>query len=100
MFDLWYKLHVCKLFIFTERDQQYIPPEERALYDPSILEQQYNKDAEMENKEEEEDDSEDDKNDEDEGEEDFEGDKEDSEMEETDAELTENNKNKKVCSAK
>ncbi|XP_050310449.1 pescadillo homolog isoform X2 [Anthonomus grandis grandis] len=41
-------------FIDPARDQQYIPPEERALHDPSLLEEQYKKD-EMENSEEEED---------------------------------------------
>ncbi|KAL1490747.1 hypothetical protein ABEB36_013394 [Hypothenemus hampei] len=44
-------------FIDPERDQQYIPPEERALYDPSVLEDQYKKDEniiqEMTNAEEE-----------------------------------------------
>ncbi|CAG9767164.1 unnamed protein product [Ceutorhynchus assimilis] len=33
-----------------ERDQQYIPPEERALYDPTLLEQQHKKDQEAINK--------------------------------------------------
>ncbi|XP_030759375.1 pescadillo homolog [Sitophilus oryzae] len=43
-------------FIDKDRDQQYIPPEERALYDPSILEEQHKKDAmEMEDQDEDED---------------------------------------------
>ncbi|XP_066141344.1 pescadillo homolog [Euwallacea fornicatus] len=35
-------------FIDPDRDQQYIPPEERALYDPTQLEEQHKKDEEME----------------------------------------------------
>ncbi|XP_076250001.1 pescadillo homolog [Rhynchophorus ferrugineus] len=79
-------------FIDKERDQQYIPPEERALYDPSILEQQYNKDAEME-EEGKEDDSEDDNGEEED--EDVEEDKQDSTMEEVEAEVIEDDTNKK-----
>lgn len=36
-------------FIDPAKDQQYIPPEERALYDPSLLEEQHKKDEQMEN---------------------------------------------------
>ncbi|XP_060529066.1 pescadillo homolog [Cylas formicarius] len=39
-------------FIDKERDQQYIPPEEKALYDPSLLEEQHKKDKEIANSEE------------------------------------------------
>ncbi|KAJ8918791.1 hypothetical protein NQ315_011075 [Exocentrus adspersus] len=34
-------------FIDKERDQQYIPPEEKALYDPTLLEEQHKKDEKM-----------------------------------------------------
>jgi len=47
-------------FIDPERDQQYIPPEERALYDPTLLEEQHKKDEQIENGEKDDEDSEDD----------------------------------------
>jgi len=68
-------------FINPERDQQYKPPEERALYDPSLLEEQHKKDEEMENdsgvvEQESEDDS---NEDDEEQEENSEGEKEETE---------------------
>lgn len=33
-------------FVDKNRDQQYVPPEEKALYDPTILEEMYAEDKE------------------------------------------------------
>lgn len=41
-------------FIDKSRDQQYIPPEERALYDPELLEKMHKKDQENEGEDDEE----------------------------------------------
>lgn len=48
-------------FVDKDRDQQYIPPEEKALYDPSLLEEMNKEDEEEiteENNEEQDDDDE------------------------------------------
>ncbi|KAJ8967583.1 hypothetical protein NQ314_002768 [Rhamnusium bicolor] len=64
-------------FIDKERDQQYIPPEERALYDPSVLEEQHKKDE----KGDESDEDKEEESDEVSGEDDVEGEKNEEENE-------------------
>ncbi|XP_019866433.1 pescadillo homolog [Aethina tumida] len=66
-------------FIDKDRDQQYIPPEERALLDPSLLEQMHKKDEQEVNGEG--DDDEEDEDEENEGEDDEEGEGEEDEEE-------------------
>lgn len=82
-------------FVDKDRDQQYIPPEEKALYDPTVLEELNKKENEEDDDDLDEaddgiedDDNEEDGNEDDEGEEEEDGEEErmndDSEKEESD----------------
>lgn len=81
-------------FIDKDRDQQYIPPEERALLDPSLLEQMHKKDEQEVYGEG--DDDEEDEDEENEGEDDEEGEGEEDEEEGEDDEEEEEAAGSKV----